>query len=281
MERNEKDHLIGMGLDQKVRHAKAVLREALDKFGPERTALAWTGGKDSTLALWLMRETAREQGVSTLGPIGRLPRALFIDEGDVFDEIYAFVREVREKWGLELAVVQNSDSALKGKRVGDLISVSELGKNTRAELESLDFKESAFTFDPESKAGTHLMKTVVLNEFIETTGTKALVTAIRWDEHEARGGEDFFSPRETPAHTRVHPLLHFTERDVWDLIFERDIPFCPLYAQGYRSLGTRSGTVKASDVPAWDQDLENTPERQGRDPEKEQILAQLRSLGYM
>jgi len=274
MKKYDQDRLMGMGLSEKIRQAKAVLREALDKFGPKHTALAWTGGKDSTAALWLMRETAREAGVS-------MPKAVFIDEGDAFEEVRAFVREVREKWGLDLTVARNSDPALQGKRVGDLIPVAGLGASTRAELQRLDFREPEFPFDPESRVGTHLMKTVVLNEFLESAQTRALVTAIRWDEHPARENEAFLSPRKDPAHTRVHPLLHFTERDVWNLILEENIPFCPLYGRGYRSLGTRSGTVKQVDVPAWDQDLENTPERGGRNSEKEQILAQLRSLGYM
>ena len=41
------------------------------------------------------------------------------------------------------------------------------------------------------------------------------------------------------------------------------------------------GTGKASDTPAWMQDLENTPERVGRGQDKEQIMGQLRALGYM
>jgi phosphoadenosine phosphosulfate reductase len=39
--------------------------------------------------------------------------------------------------------------------------------------------------------------------------------------------------------------------------------------------------MKTSDIPAWEQDLENTPERAGRGQEKEEIMAQLRPLGYM
>jgi phosphoadenosine phosphosulfate reductase len=39
--------------------------------------------------------------------------------------------------------------------------------------------------------------------------------------------------------------------------------------------------MKMSDLPAWEQDLENTTERAGRGQEKEQIMKQLRNLGYM
>ena len=76
-------------------------------------------------------------------------------------------------------------------------------------------------------------------------------------------------------------MLHLSERDIWNMIHGNDIPFCSLYYQGYRSLGIRSNTTKNSDLPSWEQDLENTVEREGRGQEKEQIMAKLRDLGYM
>ena len=80
---------------------------------------------------------------------------------------------------------------------------------------------------------------------------------------------------------RIHPILHFTEQDIWDTIFGLDIPFNSLYRLGYRSLGTRSGTYRESDIPAWRQDLSVSTERGGRSEEKERIMEQLRALGYM
>jgi phosphoadenosine phosphosulfate reductase len=59
------------------------------------------------------------------------------------------------------------------------------------------------------------------------------------------------------------------------------MPFCSLYYQGYRSLGAKGSTSKNSDIPAWEQDLENTTERAGRGQDKEQVMEQLRTLGYM
>jgi phosphoadenosine phosphosulfate reductase len=79
----------------------------------------------------------------------------------------------------------------------------------------------------------------------------------------------------------VHPILHFKERDIWNTIHKNEIPFCSLYYQGYRSLGAKGSTSKASDIPAWEQDLDNTPERVGRSQEKEDIMEKLRDLGYM
>jgi phosphoadenosine phosphosulfate reductase len=79
----------------------------------------------------------------------------------------------------------------------------------------------------------------------------------------------------------VSPILHFTEREVWDAIHQYGIPFCKLYAEGYRSLGARVTTRAADEIPAWEQDLENTSERGGRRQDKEGLMKKLRELGYM
>ena len=210
-----------------------------------------------------------------------MPRAMFIDEGYVFEEILDLVDRVKRDWDVEMTVVKNTDVSEKAKDVGNLIRVADLNERNRQEIQKLGFTEEAFPFEPESYVGNHLMKTVAMNVFIEENGVKALSTAIRWDEQEARIDEDYFSPRTDPHHTRVHPILHFKERDIWDTIHTYKIPFCSLYYQGYRSLGAKGSTFKTSDIPAWEQDLENTPERAGRGQEKEEIMAQLRSLGYM
>ena len=60
-----------------------------------------------------------------------------------------------------------------------------------------------------------------------------------------------------------------------------DLPVAPKYFEGFRSLGTRSGSAKSSDRPAWTQDLDGTGEREGRAQDKENLMARLRDLGYM
>jgi phosphoadenosine phosphosulfate reductase len=126
-----------------------------------------------------------------------------------------------------------------------------------------------------------LLKTAPINKTITDRNIQALFTGIRWDEHGARENESYFSEREIPPHTRVHPILHFSERDIWNINFALDIPYNDLYERGYRSIGTKSGTVKSSNMPAWEQDLENTSERLGRSKEKEKMMEQLRVWGYI
>ncbi|MFB6076967.1 MAG: phosphoadenosine phosphosulfate reductase family protein, partial [Candidatus Nanohaloarchaea archaeon] len=81
----------------------------------------------------------------------------------------------------------------------------------RDEVERLsqDYDEVPWLMDTE--AGNHLLKTVAMDELLETEGIDAVINGVRWDEQEARSDETFLSPREDPDHVRVHPILPFTE----------------------------------------------------------------------
>jgi phosphoadenosine phosphosulfate reductase len=274
MEKEQRERLLNLNLDQKIEQSKKIITEALAKFSRNELCLAWTGGKDSTTMLWLYREVCQNLGIP-------IPRAMFIDEGHVFEEIIELVNKVKGDWGVEVTIVKNSDVSDKTRSVGDTIRVADLNERNRKEIALLGFTEDTFLFEPESFVGNHLMKTVAMNTFLEENGVKALSTAIRWDEQEARISENYFSTRTNPDHTRVHPILHLKERDIWNTIHTYNIPFCSLYYQGYRSLGAKGSTTKISDIPAWEQDLEHTVERGGRGQDKEKIMGQLRSLGYM
>ena len=85
-----------------------------------------------------------------------------------------------------------------------------------------------------------------------------------------------------PEHVRIKPILHFTERSLWNTYSVYKLPYCVLYEQGYRSLGAKTTSAIAEPgVPAWEQDLEHTTERAGRRQDKEQMMSRLRKLGYM
>jgi phosphoadenosine phosphosulfate reductase len=271
---DEKESLLKLHIDEKIGKSKSIIREAVERFGVDRIALAITGGKDSTTTLWLFKQACDEMGF-------KLPVCMFIDEGDVFDEIKEFVTYIKQLWSLEIAYLKNEDVSSKAAGIGNAVKVSSLNETNQAALKEINFSEQEFNFIPDSPICNHLMKTVPMRDFIIKNNLKAMSIAIRWDEQEARKGEEYFSSRINPEHTRVHPILHLRERDIWIAIFKYDIPFNKLYKLGYRSLGARSATGRASDIPAWMQDLENTPERVGRGQDKEKVMEQLRALGYM
>jgi len=266
-------------LEEKIKKSKEVFKQAYERFKPEEMRLIWSGGKDSTLTVWICLRFCEENGL-------KVPKAFTIDEGDSFEEIEEFLKGYSKEWGIELDWGRNEDVLrAAGYKLNAEINVKDLNERNQAEIKRIGFDVEKFPFEAESYIGNHLMKTVVFNTYLEDNGVKAVFQGIRWDEQPARRNDPYVEEVEAsyliPAHTRFRPILHFTERDVWDTILHFKIPFCPLYKQGYRSLGAKSTTVKTSDIPAWEQDLEHTEERAGRRQDKEKTMERLRKLGYM
>ncbi len=274
MEINSKDIL-----NKKIQDSKKIITEVFTKFKPEEVAITWTGGKDSTLGLWLIQQVCEEEGIS-------LPVVFTIDEYDSFDEIETFIKNYENEWNVNLVVCQNDDVVTAaGGNLGTMVQIKKLNERNRQEIERIGYEEDEFPFEAESYVGNHLMKTVPFNLFLEEHDIKAVFQGLRWDEQKARAKDEYFTYRDpgelSPGHTRINPILHFTERDVWDTNHAFNIPYNELYAKGYRSLGAKSTSKKFADIPAWEQDLENTGERDGRRQDKEEAMEKLRKLGYM
>ncbi len=266
-----------ISIEHKIALSQWIIKQAYQLFDHKKICLAWTGGKDSTLILWLTLQVVKKEGYS-------LPHIMFINEGQVFPEIQAFVKTWGKKWRLKISEVKNSDVLKQVKKIGDTVVVSRLDKRNQQEVRRLGYKKVSFPFEPESYVGNHLMKTVAMNRYLEKSGFAAVITGIRWDEQKARSTETYFSKRGdkfTPTHTRIHPILHFSEKEVWQATLKYKIPFCELYKQGYRSLGAKGTTHKADNKPAWEQDFQRIPERSGRRQDKEGLMENLRKLGYM
>jgi phosphoadenosine phosphosulfate reductase len=266
-------------LKDKITKSKEIFQRAFDRFDPFDTRLIWSGGKDSTLTLWICRQFCQEKGLA-------VPKAFTIDEGDAFEEIDTFLHKYEKEWNIILDWGRNEDVLYAaGHKLNADVKVSELNERNQAEIKRIGFDLKVFPFEAESYVGNHLMKTVVFNTYLEDNNVKAVFQGLRWDEQKARAKDPYFEDvtavELTPAHTRFRPILHFTERDIWDTTMYFKIPFCPLYEMGYRSLGAKTTSEKSSDIPAWKQDLENTEERAGRRQDKEKTMERLRQLGYM
>ncbi len=286
----------------KIRAGEEVVKQALEKYDSEEVLIGFTGGKDSTLTAWIVKRVCEEQGFEK-------PDFMFVDHGQHFDELEDYVRRLADDWGFGVTVSKNEDLIEKAENPGDKVPVEELNERNQKEAERVgDYEEVPWLMDTE--AGNHLLKTVPMNELLENRGIRAVINGVRWDEHESRGDEDFYSPRTDPDHIRVHPILQLDERDVWDVSWfhmvpdvtgvdinsypemeedlpegysKEELPISPKYWKGFRSLGSEVSTDKREEKPAWLQDVENTKERAGRAQNKDdkEIMDKLRKLGYM
>src|SRR4030043_1758715 len=80
-----------------VEISKDIIRQAFDRFRPEELGITWTGGKDSGLTLWIIRQVCQEKGIP-------LPKTMIIGEGGGFEEIEQVVERMRNEWSVPLEV---------------------------------------------------------------------------------------------------------------------------------------------------------------------------------
>lgn len=223
---------------KKIEAALALLEDAWHRHSG-RLGVAFSGGKDSLVALHLVRTMHG----------GKIPLpVLSIDTGVKFPEVTAFRDRIAREWGFTLSLARD---------------------DTWAEMAASGSMPS-----PNKLECCRVLKVAPLRKAITEYGISGLITGIRRDEHETRADETPVSAREHPPHERIHPLLDFTEANVWEYIRTFELPYAPPYDRGYRSLScVPCTTVPGADGPA-------ATERGDRAPDKESVMAQLRALGY-
>lgn len=243
----------------------------------------WSTGKDSTLSLYLVRKA-----------FGRFPwPVIHIDTGRKPAGVYHFRQYLTDLWQIPLTIISNKEALELG-----------LGPENLSKFECCT-----------------QLKTNTLKDFIRKKGYDGIIMSIRHDEHYVRGMEDLVSlrdgegnwrywaryggfgltapekltgaPNEDLSHIRIHPLLPWTEAEVWQYTMKQHIPVNGLYfstgGTRYRSLGCEccTDTVKsrATTIEEIVEEVYMTPglERSGRlqDKENSDTMLRLRNLGYM
>ncbi len=256
-----------------------IMREAFNKF--ENLAMLWSIGKDSTVLLWLARKAF----------FGHVPFPLVhIDTSYKIPSMIEYRDRVAQEWNLNLIVGKNTKVLESGITYPN-------GKATRVEC-----------------CGT--LKKDGLKKVLDEHNYTGVIVGVRRDEEPTRAKERYFSPRDKNmewnvedqppelwdqfktdfdpgTHIRIHPLLHWTELNVWEYIHKENIPIIPLYfaknGRRYRSLGCAPCTgdiaSNATTVAEIIEELKNTKtaERSGRaqDQESEDAFEKLRRDGYM
>lgn len=279
-----------------------ILREAYSQI-PNLTML-WSIGKDSTVLLWLARKAF----------LGRVPfPILHIDTDFKIPEMISYRNQIAKDWNLELLIGRNSKALLQKRTYPDgLLSRTDCCKTLKTEAfkNAIDGSERYFYNSKTNQVVPDLSKKTF----------QGVILGIRADEEGSRSKERFFSPRingntwepenqppefwnqfavNIPIHThiRIHPLLSWTEVNIWEYILLHNIPTVSLYydngkGQRYRSLGCYpctkpifSTSKNAEEIVSelTTGSLAKVAERSGRaqDEEDEGGLETLRRGGYM
>ncbi|TVQ97034.1 MAG: phosphoadenosine phosphosulfate reductase family protein [Desulfovibrionales bacterium] len=193
-------------LHEKILHSRKILEQVLAGHGPERAAVAWTGGKDSTVVLWMWRSLLQERDMAPC-------RAVNLDTGLKFAEVLQLRDQVAREWSIDLHV-QHPEVRLADYPV--------------AQVKLTCCRD---------------LKILPLQRAVSDLSLSALLTGLRRDEAPSRNECQPVEPREAPEYLQVNPILDWTEMDIWACIMEQGLPYCLLYDQGYRSLGCTPCTL--------------------------------------
>jgi phosphoadenosine phosphosulfate reductase len=183
-----------------ITRAETIVDDALARY-PGKIALACSFGGPSGMVLLDM--IAKRDGSVPI---------YFLDTGLLFDETYALVARVRERYGIEpIAVRPELTVAQQNARYG----------------------EALWARDPD--ACCNLRKVVPQRQFLETFD--AWITGIRRDQSASRRSVDVISHDDTTGLAKIAPLAEWTSKDVWSYVVAHDVPYNPLNDRGYPSLG--------------------------------------------
>lgn len=270
-----------------------IVREALKKF--KNPAILWSIGKDSTTLLWLCRKAL---------PIGARLNVIHVDTGCKFKEIYEFRDKYAKKWDLNLMIAKNEEgirnfspenshfeccNARKTEALKQFVKKNNIdalllgirrdehGLRNKERIMSPRDKDFRWRFAREKKATEEGDSPFESMQDVELDGWNIFAT-------------DFGAEAD---HVRVHPIINWTEQDVWNYVQKEKIPVVSLYfaknGKRYRSIGCECCCnpvdSDADNVDKIVEELKTTSvkERSGRAQDKEEayIMQKLRSLGYM
>jgi len=280
-----------------------ILREAYANF--KELCMLWSIGKDSTVLLWLARKAF----------LGHVPFPLVhIDTGYKIPEMIEYRDKLTQQWHLNMIYGINTE-ALNNKQTFPDGNAGRIECCRILKTETLEHTLSGRW--PRYRYNHSVKKYEIDSNTEPFTG---VIVGVRADEEGTRSKERYFSPRdrqndwdiaEQPpefwnqyktdfapgTHVRIHPLLDWTELNIWEYIEREKIPTVSLYynqgdGKRYRSLGCRpctnpiesdASTVRAVIEELRSGKLANIAERSGRaqDAEDGGGLETLRRDGYM
>ena len=290
-------------LDKLENRSIHILREAYSQF--KSLCMLWSIGKDSTVLLCLARKAF----------YGHVPFPLVhIDTHYKIPEMITYRDRLAKEWKLDMIYGENRDALNKKLTFPD-------GNATRIEC-CRNLKTEALRHTLSGEWPRYRLNHVTGNYEVDlnTEPYTGVIVGIRADEEGSRSKERYFSPRDKNndwdigdqppefwgqyktdfapgTHIRIHPLLDWTELDVWEYIRHEGVPVVSLYfdqgnGKRYRSLGcwpcTNPVESDAKDLDGIIEELRsgkfaNIAERSGRAQDKEDGggLEELRKDGYM
>jgi len=197
--RLEEDELYSLAEEFEGAPPQSILRWAIDEFGAD-VGLATGFGTEGCILVDM---------VSRIDPGARI---FYLDTDLLFPETYQLRDRLAERYGVRFERRATPRSL---------------------EQQALRHGEKLWERDPDLCC--RLRKVEPLREMLSEL--RAWITAIRREQSPARANARVIERDSRFGLIKINPLASWSKREVWQYIREHDVPYNPLYDQGYSSIG--------------------------------------------
>ncbi|NDV62514.1 phosphoadenylyl-sulfate reductase [Puniceicoccales bacterium CK1056] len=180
---------------------------ALEQFG-EKVVLSTSFGIQSAVMLHLVTQIRPEIPV------------IFVDTGYLFPETYQFVEELVERMQLNLKVYAPLWTAARQEAIH--------GKRWEKGLEELEAYNRDNKVEP-------------MNRALKDLGAEAWISGLRRVQSSTRAQLQVVQKQKRT--TKIHPIIDWSEKQVYEYMKANELPFHPLWEQGYVSVGDWHSTA--------------------------------------
>lgn len=187
------------------------IRWALDHFG-DRIAMTSSFGAQSAALLHMVTQQRPDIPI------------ILVDTGYLFAETYHFVDQLKERLDLNLKVYRNELSpAWQEARFGKLWEQGVEGIERYNQMNKVDPMEAAYS----------------------ELGIEAVIGGIRRQQSSTREKAPVVASQR--GRYKVHPIVDWTDMQIGRYLVEYDLPYHPLWEEGYVSIGDWHTTRKLTD----------------------------------
>jgi phosphoadenosine phosphosulfate reductase len=149
---------------------------------------------------------------------------ILVDTGYLFPETYRFVEKLTERLSLNLKIYQPELSPATQEAL--------YGRLWEQGLGGIEFYNRINKVEPMQKA-------------LQELGAQAWIAGLRRRQAQSRRNLGVLVERN--GRTKVHPIIDWTDRDVYRYLTLHKLPYHPLWQQGYVSIGDVHTTRRLAD----------------------------------
>lgn len=212
-----------------VLSAAECIKKALDYWGPYHTYVSWSGGRCSTVVLYLALKVKPDI------------RVLFNDTGVEFPETYEFIDRLTDEWNLNLSVLKPTTTFWK--------CVKEYG---------FPMLRGQYKDDSKSKDGRPMCCQLLKEDPLLKARIKCTITGIRIAESRMRmfaiSQHGQFYKAKTLKRWQYHPIAFWSTLRLLQFVKKHEIPMNKVYDLGHE----RCGCWPCTGYIGWREQLEPT-----------------------